>query len=117
MMRGPLATLVVVSVLSLAACGGDPAVDPPGTDCGTAVTTAAGNEVSVFIIAGEVSCEQAVGVMDDYFRALERGEAPGMGGGGPVSVGDWTCVSGSRADPGTGCRTEDGRKIDTSVGG
>lgn len=93
----------------------EPAGDPIGTECETVVLTAAEVPAYVFIRAGKVRCREATRVMQDYYLAISKGAAPGAGGGGPVDVGAWTCLSGPATDPGSECRTEDGRKIEAEI--
>ncbi|GAB3292075.1 hypothetical protein GCM10027563_30810 [Parasphingorhabdus pacifica] len=105
-----LAGVLLASLLVTIGCGFTG--DPPGTRCEERVRTAAGIQESVYIVSENVECENAVRVMDDYYRTLERGEGPGAGGRGPVSVGAWTCSHGPVTNPGTTCSTEDGRVIE-----
>lgn len=93
-----------------------PAGDPPGTECEKVVMTAAEQPAYVFIREGTVVCDEATRVMQDYYLMLQRGQAPGSGGGGPVQVRDWTCASGPATDPGSVCTTADGRRIEAEVG-
>jgi len=61
-----------------------------GRPCGTG-RTAAGVPVLVEIAHGPVSCPAALRVEKAYAAALASGDAPGNGGGGPVSVRGWVC--------------------------
>lgn len=111
--RGPSALLTGLLLAGpLAAVGCGPIGDPPGTRCEERVRTAAGLPSTVYIVSETVDCGEAVRVMDDYYRVLERGEGPGAGGRGPVSVGAWTCSHGPVTNPGTTCSAEDGRMIE-----
>jgi hypothetical protein len=38
-----------------------------------------------------VSCSVALAVEKDYAAAIVAGQAPGNGGGGPVTVSGWKC--------------------------
>jgi hypothetical protein len=58
--------------------------------CGTA-RTAANVPVHIQVKRGHVSCSTAMRVERDYAKAILAGKAPGIGGGGPVSVNGWTC--------------------------
>jgi hypothetical protein len=77
--------------LALAGCGG--AAKPTVTsiqDCGTG-RTAANVPVKIEVDRGQVACSDAMQVEAAYARAIEDGQAPGNGGGGPVKVNGWTC--------------------------
>jgi hypothetical protein len=73
----------------------------PGDRCGT-VTMSADDRFRLTVHSGHVDCAQARKVFKTYLTKLRRGEAPGNGGGGPVHVHGWTCVSGEV--PGSNCR-------------
>ena len=62
-----------------------------GQRCGTG-KTAAGVPVVVEIGQGPVGCPTAMKIERAYSAALASGDAPGNGGGGPVSVKGWVCV-------------------------
>jgi hypothetical protein len=62
-----------------------------GQRCGTG-KTAAGVPVLVEIGQGPVGCPTAMKIERAYSAALASGDAPGNGGGGPVSVKGWVCV-------------------------
>ena len=62
-----------------------------GHQCGTG-KTAAGVPILVEIGHGPVGCAAAMKIERDYAAALASGQAPGNGGGGPVSVKDWVCA-------------------------
>jgi hypothetical protein len=59
-------------------------------DCG-ASRTAANVPVQIEVYRGQVSCSAALQVEASYARAIVSGQAPGNGGGGPVTVDGWTC--------------------------
>ena len=58
--------------------------------CGTA-NTAAGVKVHVEIAKGHVPCATALTIEQRYAKAVQSGQAPGNGGGGPVKIKGWTC--------------------------
>jgi hypothetical protein len=59
--------------------------------CGT-TKTAANVPVKVEVPQhGGPSCGVAMGIEKDYATAIESGQEPGNGGGGPVQVDGWTC--------------------------
>ncbi|MEU3275285.1 hypothetical protein ABZ639_30910 [Saccharomonospora sp. NPDC006951] len=89
-----------------------PEGDPPGTRCPNVVITAAEIPADVYVRAGNVDCASATQSMQDYFTKLKNGEGPGAGGNGPVTVGEWTCASGTATDPWSRCSTDDGREIE-----
>ncbi|WP_158885728.1 hypothetical protein [Amycolatopsis anabasis] len=134
----PLGLLVPAAALLLAGCGGGdnpdqppasqsspaaaaptgpallPAANPaaPGTDCGP-VTAIGGAKAKVVVREGSEDCAQATQVLTEYFQKITPAEANKPDGAGPVSLGGWTCGSGSPTDP-TTCSTEDGRLIEGS---
>lgn len=61
-----------------------------GRKCGTG-KTAAGVPVLVEVGQGPVGCPTALTIERDYAAALASGQAPGNGGGGPVSIKGWVC--------------------------
>src|ERR1022692_168602 len=61
-----------------------------GKPCGT-TRSAANVPVNVDVAAGHVSCAVAMTVEKDYAKAIRSGQAPGNGGGGPITVRGWTC--------------------------
>lgn len=62
-----------------------------------------GDRFRLKVRKGRVACGPARKVFKTYLTKLRRGEAPGNGGGGPVHVQGWTCVSGPATDPGSAC--------------
>ena len=68
-----------------------PAPAATGQRCGTS-KTAAGVPVVVEIGQGPAGCPTAMKIERAYSAALASGDAPGNGGGGPVSVKGWVCV-------------------------
>jgi hypothetical protein len=80
----------LAATLALAGCG--PAAKPAASiqDCG-ASRTAANVPIQVEVYRGQVACSAALQVEASYARAIVNGEAPGNGGGGPVTVDGWTC--------------------------
>lgn len=60
------------------------------TACGQA-KTAADVPVNVEVAHGPIGCGTALAVMKAYATAVQQGQAPGNGGGGPVKVMGWTC--------------------------
>jgi hypothetical protein len=90
---GLAAGVMVAAALALGGCGhaaaGTPASDA-GKQCGTS-RSAANVPVSVEIDRGSVSCTVAMTVEKAYAAAIDAGQAPGNGGGGPIPVNGWTC--------------------------
>jgi len=76
--------------LALTGCGGasKAAVHPQA--CGTG-RTAANVPVEIEVNRGKVSCATAMTVEKGYAAAIVAGQAPGNGGGGPISVYGWQC--------------------------
>jgi hypothetical protein len=60
------------------------------TACGIA-STAAGVKVHVEIAKGHVPCGTALTIEQRYAKAIQSGQAPGNGGGGPVTIKGWIC--------------------------
>jgi len=85
-----LAAALIAGTLVLAGCGGPKSSAATVQKCGTS-RTAANVPVEVEIYSGTVSCSAAMAVERSYARAIENGDAPGNGGGGPVTVSGWTC--------------------------
>jgi hypothetical protein len=87
-----LALIVLAGGLAIAGCG--PAAKPAAAakvqNCGTS-RTAANVPVEVKVNQGQVSCSVAMTIEASYAKAIEDGQAPGNGGGGPVKVSGWTC--------------------------
>jgi hypothetical protein len=67
-----------------------PAPAATGRKCG-AGKTAADVPVLVEVGQGPVGCPTALKIERDYAAALASGQAPGNGGGGPVSIKGWVC--------------------------
>jgi len=87
------ALLVALLMAAVAACGGpgsSPATRTSVTACGTA-KTAADVPVKVLVAKGHLACTKAKAVVRAYATAIRSGQAPGNGGGGPVSIKGWTC--------------------------
>jgi hypothetical protein len=85
--------------LATAGCGGGSkgAASPPASastralpSCGT-TKTAANVPVTIQVHRGKVDCEEAMSVERKYAAAIESGQEPGNGGGGPVKIDGWTC--------------------------
>lgn len=76
----------------LAGCGAGSAspAAPTIQDCGT-TRTAANVPVEIEVNRGQVACSAALQVEAKYAQAIADGQAPGNGGGGPVTVEGWTC--------------------------
>jgi hypothetical protein len=74
---------------------------------GGTVRTAGGATATVTVTHGTAGCATVKHVLTRYYADLASGRAPGIGGGGPVKVGKWTCVSGPATSPGTTCKSGD----------
>jgi hypothetical protein len=74
----------------------------PGSGCGT-VKSASDVSGTVMVRRGQVDCAAMRQVLTVYYGDLASGRAPGNGGGGPVVVQGWRCVSGPATAPGTTC--------------
>jgi hypothetical protein len=85
-----VAVVVSASALALGGCGGAKSNAASIQDCGTS-RTAANVPVEVKVYRGTVSCTAAMAVENDYAKAVRAGDAPGNGGGGPVTVSGWIC--------------------------
>lgn len=87
-----LAVVVIVGALAAAGCGGSAAPKAAASPqaCG-ASRTAANVPVEVEVSHGQVSCAVAMTVEKSYAAAIVAGQAPGNGGGGPVTVNGWKC--------------------------
>jgi hypothetical protein len=85
-----LAVVVIAAALALGGCGGTKSNAASIQDCGTS-RTAANVPVEVKVYRGTVSCKAAMAVENNYAKAIRAGDAPGNGGGGPVTVSGWTC--------------------------
>jgi hypothetical protein len=83
------------AILAAAAVAGCSASATPKTAasaqaCG-AGRTAANVPIEIEVNHGQVSCSVALSVEKDYAAAIVAGQAPGNGGGGPVTVSGWKC--------------------------
>jgi hypothetical protein len=58
--------------------------------CGT-TKTAANVPVKIEVQHGGPTCRVAMRIERDYATAIEAGQEPGNGGGGPVQIDGWTC--------------------------
>jgi len=85
-----LGVVVVAAAVALGGCGGAKSNAASIQDCGTS-RTAANVPVEVKIYRGTVTCAAAMTVEKNYATAIRAGDAPGNGGGGPVTVSGWTC--------------------------
>jgi len=85
-----LAVVVSSAALALGGCGGTKSNAASIQDCGTS-RTAADVPVEVKVYRGTVSCTAAMAVEQSYAKAIRAGDAPGNGGGGPVTVSGWIC--------------------------
>jgi hypothetical protein len=85
------ALIALASALAVAGCG-SPAKSTAASiqDCGTS-RTAANVPVEIEVDRGQVACSAALQVEAGYAKAIVDGQAPGNGGGGPVTVDGWTC--------------------------
>lgn len=77
----------------------------PGDRCGT--VTLSGDRFRLTVRKGRVDCGDARSTFRTYLTKLRSGKAPGNGGGGPVHVRGWTCVSGTAVHPGSRCTSTD----------
>jgi|HubBroStandDraft_2_1064218.scaffolds.fasta_scaffold392728_1 hypothetical protein len=86
-----IAVLAVVGVIAVAGCGSaTPKAAAKPQACGTS-KTAANVPIEVEVNHGQVSCAVALSVEKGYAAAIAAGQAPGNGGGGPVTVSGWKC--------------------------
>jgi len=99
------AALAVLTGCALMGCGAGGSAKPAaatsaapspvpaatGHQCGTGKTSA---DVPILVEIGQgpVGCPAAMKIERDYAAALASGQAPGNGGGGPVSVKGWVCA-------------------------
>lgn len=83
-------TLALMLTFPLTGCGGasNAAVKPQ--TCGTG-RTAANVPVEIEVNRGQVSCAVAITVERSYAAAIVAGQAPGNGGGGPITINGWKC--------------------------
>jgi hypothetical protein len=85
------ALCVTVAAVTVAGCGGaTPKAGASPQACGSS-RTAANVPIEVVVSHGQVSCANALAVEKSYAAAIVAGEAPGNGGGGPVTVSGWKC--------------------------
>jgi hypothetical protein len=82
--------LLMAAVAGCSGPGSPPATRTRVTACGTA-KTAADVPVKVLVAKGHLACTKARTVVRAYARAIRSGQAPGNGGGGPVTIKGWTC--------------------------
>ena len=91
----PAGAAVPALALALVGCGaagsGTSAPSPAARPCGSG-RTAANVRVLIEVSRGAVTCSTAQQVEQAYATALAAGQAPGNGGGGPVSVSGWICI-------------------------
>jgi len=81
----------IVAAVAVAGCGtGTPKAAASAQACGTG-KTAANVPIEIEVDHGQVSCSVALSVEKDYAAAIVAGQAPGNGGGGPVTVNGWKC--------------------------
>ena len=86
-----IAAAALLSGVAVAGCGGGaPGAAASPQTCGTG-RTAANVPVEIEVNRGQVSCAVALSVEKDYAAAIVAGQAPGNGGGGPVTVSGWKC--------------------------
>jgi hypothetical protein len=84
------AAMLVAATAALAGCGGAPKAATGPLACGTG-RTAANVPILVEVQHGQVSCAVALKLEKSYAAAIMAGDAPGNGGGGPVTVNGWKC--------------------------
>jgi len=87
--------LTALTLLAGCNSGSQPSASPSASTakaiaCGQG-KTAADVPVNIEVTRGQVSCAAALAVMKAYAKAVQEGQAPGNGGGGPVKVNGWTC--------------------------
>jgi hypothetical protein len=98
---GGLGLAALALALAAAGCGGGgkghPAAAPSASasakalpSCGT-TKTAANVPVTIEVHHGKVDCNEAMSIERKYAAAIESGQEPGNGGGGPVKIDGWTC--------------------------
>ena len=81
----------IVAAVAVFGCGtGAPKAAASAQACGTG-KTAANVPIEIEVDHGQVSCSVALSVEKDYAAAIVAGQAPGNGGGGPVTVNGWKC--------------------------
>ena len=81
----------IALALPLTGCsGGAPKAATSPLACGTG-RTAANVPVEIVVNRGQVSCAVAMTVEKSYAAAIVAGQAPGNGGGGPITVHGWKC--------------------------
>jgi hypothetical protein len=86
-----IAAGALITAIAVAGCGGgSPKAATKPQSCGTS-RTAANVPIVVEVHHGHVSCAMAMTVEKSYAAAIVAGEAPGNGGGGPVTVNGWKC--------------------------
>ena len=86
-----IAVGAIVMAVAVAGCGtGAPKAAASAQACGTG-KTAANVPIEIEVDHGQVSCSVALSVEKDYAAAIVAGQAPGNGGGGPVTVNGWKC--------------------------
>jgi hypothetical protein len=83
---------VMLAAAAIAGCSAsaNPKAAPSAQACG-AGRTAANVPIEIEVNRGQVSCSVALAVEKDYAAAIVAGQAPGNGGGGPVTVSGWKC--------------------------
>jgi hypothetical protein len=87
-----IALAAMAAAVAVAGCGGSatPKATASPQACGTG-RTAANVPIEVEVNHGQVSCTVALTVEKSYAAAIVAGQAPGNGGGGPVTVNGWKC--------------------------
>ena len=80
----------VAKTAATASAAHSPRPPTTGQKCGRA-KTAAGVPILIEVAHGPVGCSSALKVERNYAHAMAAGRAPGNGGGGPLTVGGWTC--------------------------
>jgi len=86
----PVVIGVLALMLPLAGCSGSSNAAVKPQSCGTG-RTAANVPIDIEINRGQVSCTVAQTVERTYAAAIVAGNAPGNGGGGPITVNGWKC--------------------------
>jgi hypothetical protein len=89
-LRIALGAMLAAAAITGCSASATPKAAPSAQACG-AGRTAANVPIEIEVNHGQVSCSVALAVEKDYAAAIVAGQAPGNGGGGPVTVSGWKC--------------------------